>query len=169
MKIKIETKFECEEFQVPLNTKGMDLSKAVTYDKYITVPYQDPSLLQDESIKETVTDIADQTDWVVPDYNATKFNLVIEITKSLEISATLQVIAQPPTYTEKEKNNILKHETDDEMYITWQEIFYYAEDFYRNEDRYFDESYDEVEIEFDEDEMGEIEVALYNALIDNKI
>ena len=171
MKIKIETKFECEEFQVPLNTKAMDLSKAVTYDKYITIPYQDPELLQDENTQQIVTHIANQTDWAFPDYDATKLNLVFEVNEDFEInglseivSSSLQVIAQPPVYTKQEKEDILKRETDDEMYITWQEIFYYAEDFYKNEDKHFDNSYEEVEIELDEGEMKVVQAGLYNEM-----
>ena len=151
----------------------MDLSKAVACDKYITIPYQDPELLQDESIKETVTHIAEQTDWVFPDYDRTKFNLVIEVNEDFEInglseitSTSLQIIAQPPKYTEQEKENILKHETtDDELYITWQEIFYYAEDFYKNEDKHFDNSYEEVEIEIGGDEIRVVQTALYNVMV----
>lgn len=169
---KTRTNQNQPKFQVPLNPKAMDVSKAVACDQYITIPYADQTLLHDESVQEIVTHIAEQTDWIFPDYEATKFNLVFEVNEDFEanekldiISAALQVIAQPPVYTEQDKEDILNSETDDEMYITWQEIFYHAEDYYKNEDQYFEGSYDEVDVEFDEDEISAVKTALYNVMV----
>lgn len=170
MKILMQEKtMNKNKLTIPLNIKALDFSKADICDHYITVPYHDPTLLQDENINQLVTSITEQTNFVFPDYDKTKFNLVFTVNedykfrRKLEVfKAHIEIIVQPPFYTKEKRESILKHETDEEMYKTWQEIFFFAEDYYRNPDKYFDKCSEEYEVEINK--IKEVEQALFDIL-----
>jgi len=137
----------------PLKKDDLVFNEKEEYENYITILYNNKEMLQDINIKLLISHIAEQCDWVYPDYEMTKMFIVIEKDNDMIINSYLRLEVYPPKYTEKEKECILKHQNNNKTYQAWQEIFKYADDF--NNNRNYDNYY-EYDLELTIEEKKEI-------------
>ncbi len=162
MRIMIEEKNGNKKVvcDVPLDVSKLDLETLYKEDmkfyeigikEYILIPYNDNVLCEDSGLQLLAALVAEETDWVYPDYNKIETFIIVNIKEDLSLESSIYISVQPPQYTDKEKENILSHEKDDENYQLWESIFCFTDDFYKGEGNYSNNN-DEFNIELTEDE-----------------
>lgn len=140
-KLKIYDTFHMKVIaDMPMNYEAIDWEQLDGCDyASLFVPYNDDELKNNDSIKDLMYTIANNTEFYLPDVENSSLFIMIDYTKE-EIEADLLIQVQPPKYSEEERAEILAKadkETDENgfsEYMSWINIFELSDAFHNGDE-----------------------------------